>query len=122
MHPGHAPRVPWLIRPWTDASAVSDLGLHCLPMSQKWDARHIWVKQRCALFAAISVFRTYFILQADSILLLLQLPVQNKENDTINIVLFKFTQYLHEYVHARDREREGERDRQTEKDYIHKKN
>ena len=25
-------------------SAASDLGLHCLPMSQKWDARLIWVK------------------------------------------------------------------------------
>ena len=25
-------------------NAVSDLGLHCLPMSQKWDARLIWVK------------------------------------------------------------------------------
>ena len=25
--------------------AASDLGLHCLPMSQKWDARLIWVKQ-----------------------------------------------------------------------------
>ena len=24
--------------------AASDLGLHCLPMSQKWDARLIWVK------------------------------------------------------------------------------
>ena len=25
-------------------SAASDLGLHCLPMSQKWDARLIGVK------------------------------------------------------------------------------
>ena len=24
-------------------SAASDLGLHCLPMSKKWDARLIWV-------------------------------------------------------------------------------
>ena len=24
-------------------SVASDLGLHCLPMSQKWDARLIWV-------------------------------------------------------------------------------
>ena len=23
--------------------AASELGLHCLPMSQKWDARLIWV-------------------------------------------------------------------------------
>ena len=29
--------------PWSDA-AFSDLGLHCLLMSQKWDARLIWVK------------------------------------------------------------------------------
>ena len=28
----------------TPHSVVSDLGLHCLPMSQKWDARLIWVK------------------------------------------------------------------------------
>ena len=28
----------------TPRSAASDLGLHCLPMSQKWDARRIWVK------------------------------------------------------------------------------
>ena len=25
-------------------SAASDLGLHCLPMSLLWDARHKWVK------------------------------------------------------------------------------
>ena len=24
-------------------SAASDLGLHCLPKSQKWDAMHKWV-------------------------------------------------------------------------------
>ena len=24
----------------------ADLGLHCLPVSQKWDARLIWVKDR----------------------------------------------------------------------------
>ena len=24
-------------------SVASDLGLHCLPMSKKWDARRIWV-------------------------------------------------------------------------------
>ena len=28
----------------TPRSAASDLSLHCLPMSQKWDARLIWVK------------------------------------------------------------------------------
>ena len=34
-------------RPWLDAVFCgSDLGLHCLPMSQKWDARLIWVKYR----------------------------------------------------------------------------
>ena len=26
-------------------SAAYDLGLHCLPMSQKWDARLIWVNK-----------------------------------------------------------------------------
>ena len=28
----------------TPRSAASDLGLHCLPMTQKRDARLIWVK------------------------------------------------------------------------------
>ena len=28
----------------TPQNAASDLGLHCLPRSQKWDARLIWVK------------------------------------------------------------------------------
>ena len=28
----------------TQRSAAIDLGLHCLPMSQKWDARLMWVK------------------------------------------------------------------------------
>ena len=27
-------------------SAASDLGLHCLPVSLLWDARHKWVKRR----------------------------------------------------------------------------
>ena len=26
-----------------DQTPRSDLGLHCLPMSQKWDVRLIWV-------------------------------------------------------------------------------
>ena len=30
--------------------AVSDMGLHCLPMSHKKDARHIWVKCMKNLF------------------------------------------------------------------------
>ena len=28
----------------TPRSTTSDLGLHCLPMSHLWDARHKWVK------------------------------------------------------------------------------
>ena len=28
----------------TPRSAASDLGLHCLPMSLLWDARHKWFK------------------------------------------------------------------------------
>ena len=28
----------------TPHSAASDLGLHCLPVSLLWDARHKWVK------------------------------------------------------------------------------
>ena len=30
----------------TPHSAASDLGLHCLPMSHLWDARHKWVNGR----------------------------------------------------------------------------
>ena len=30
----------------TPHSLASDLGLHCLPMSNKKDARHIWVKMQ----------------------------------------------------------------------------
>ena len=30
----------------TPHSVASDLGLHCLSMSHKKDARHIWVKMR----------------------------------------------------------------------------
>ena len=30
----------------TPHSAASDLGLHCLPMSPLWDARHKWVKDK----------------------------------------------------------------------------
>ena len=29
----------------TPQNAASDLGLHCLPMSHLWDARHKWVNQ-----------------------------------------------------------------------------
>ena len=29
----------------TPRSAASDLGLHCLPMSHLWDARHKWVNR-----------------------------------------------------------------------------
>ena len=27
--------------------AASDLGLYCLPMSLLWDARYIWVNEKC---------------------------------------------------------------------------
>ena len=30
----------------TPHSAASDLGVHCLPVSHLWDARHKWVKGR----------------------------------------------------------------------------
>ena len=33
-------------KPWSDAFYGSDLGLHCLPLSRKWDARLIWVKAK----------------------------------------------------------------------------
>ena len=29
----------------TPHSVASDLGLHCLPISHKMDARHMWVKK-----------------------------------------------------------------------------
>ena len=30
----------------TPRFAASDLGLHCLPMSLLWDARHKWIKKK----------------------------------------------------------------------------
>ena len=30
-------------RPWSDTVFLSDLGLHCLPRSQKWDVKHEYV-------------------------------------------------------------------------------
>ena len=38
----------------TPHSAASDLGLHCFPMSQKWDARLIRVKVIESSFGFIS--------------------------------------------------------------------
>ena len=35
-------------------SVASDLGLHCLPMSHKKDARHIWVKNAIILLSHMS--------------------------------------------------------------------
>ena len=32
-------------------SVASDLGLHCMPMSHKKDARHIWVKNAINLLS-----------------------------------------------------------------------
>ena len=37
----------------------SDLGLHCLPMSQEWDARFLWVKAG----SVILIIRQYIALQ-----------------------------------------------------------
>ena len=34
----------------TSRSAASDLGLHCLPMSPKWDAKLKWVKLFCFVY------------------------------------------------------------------------
>ena len=38
----------------TPRSAASDFGLHCLPMSQKWDARLIWVNI-CLILTVVDV-------------------------------------------------------------------
>ena len=35
----------------TPHSVASDLGLHCLPMSHKKDARHIWIKNAIILLS-----------------------------------------------------------------------
>ena len=40
-------------------SAASDLGLHCLPMSLLWDARHKWVKSVDNSAIALRVFFNY---------------------------------------------------------------
>ena len=46
-----------LIRHWTmQCLAVFDLGLHCLPMSHKKDARLKWVKIKLLLFCLIWFF------------------------------------------------------------------
>ena len=37
----------------TPHSVASDLGLHCLPMSHKKDARHIWVKNANIFFISL---------------------------------------------------------------------
>ena len=37
----------------TPQNAASDLGLHCLPMSNLWDARHKWVKGE--IFARVTL-------------------------------------------------------------------
>ena len=44
-------------------SAASDLGLHCLPMSQKWYTRLIWVKQT-ALLKHNTALQFHFISKA----------------------------------------------------------
>ena len=44
----------------TPRSAASDLGLHCLPMSHLWDARHKWVKGKNLL---IFFFFFFFLLK-----------------------------------------------------------
>ena len=46
-------------------SAASDLGLHCLPMSQKWDARLIWVNDLYNIIMIIIIIITLF--QEDNI-------------------------------------------------------
>ena len=40
----------------TPLSVASDLGMHCLPMFQKKDAGHIWVK-KCNYFAISRLIR-----------------------------------------------------------------
>ena len=42
----------------TPHSVASDLGIHCLPMSHKKDARHIWVKE-CNYFAISEEFKKF---------------------------------------------------------------
>ena len=44
----------------TPRSAASDLGLHCLPMSKKWDARLVWVRGKFCFWdfsSRISIFK-----------------------------------------------------------------
>ena len=40
----------------TPRSEARDMGLHCLPRSQKWGARHIWVKLQ---ILALLTYRAY---------------------------------------------------------------
>ena len=59
-------------RPWSDAAFCGVWsGLHCLPMSQKWDARLIWVNHYCPWTGSIKrdciamVSCTIFLLPLD---------------------------------------------------------
>ena len=47
----------------TRHSAASDLGLHCLPMSQKWDVRLIWVKHSVCVrvYSSLTLLSTIFM-------------------------------------------------------------
>ena len=44
-------------------SVASDLGLHCLPLSHKKDARLIWVKRETVFFSFVFVRFVLFLLK-----------------------------------------------------------
>ena len=49
----------------TPRSAASDLGPHCLPMSPKRDARHIWVNWKSKIITKASKTRHYGVAPDD---------------------------------------------------------
>ena len=44
----------------TPLSAASDLGMHCLPMSQKWDDWLVWVNEVCVWLQEVNKRRQIF--------------------------------------------------------------
>ena len=67
-------------------SAASDLGLHCLPMSLLWDARHKWVNFHVCLFQLTNeIFGFIYGLWSDQSTEFLQLASQHNENMMIVI-------------------------------------
>ena len=75
-------------RPWSDAA---DLGLHCLPMSHKRDAKLIWVKK----LASLQMKRT-----AKTLITLGWCPGSSESSLCAQVIsIFVLLRLIHIYVH-----------------------